>query len=229
MRTIVVSDPPPGDLEALLERRRRSRLWARTRVDDGCEVLSDAVLMGRRRGYRGGVRTVVSDPAPGEFELLMEQRRRWGVDRRDEVWDGVLHVKPLPHGRHAQLHVQLIMLLAPHVRAAGLTLQSDSNLGREGDFRGPDAMIQRSALARLYYPSAALVLEIVSPGDETWEKLPFYAAHGVDEVLIVDPGRRSVEWLGLDGGEYRSVARSGVVDLGARELADSIEWVEAEE
>jgi hypothetical protein len=29
------------------------------------------------------------------------------------------------------------------------------------------------------------VIEIVSPGDESWDKLPFYAAHEVDEALIV--------------------------------------------
>ncbi len=45
--------------------------------------------------------------------------------------------------------------------------------------------------------TAALVVEIVSPGDETWEKLPFYASHNVDEVLIIDPLKRSVTWLEL--------------------------------
>jgi Uma2 family endonuclease len=58
-------------------------------------------------------------------------------------------------------------------------------------------------------PTAALVVEIVSPGDETWEKLPFYAAHHVDEVLIVDPQERSVSWLALERGKYRPIDRSG--------------------
>ena len=31
----------------------------------------------------------------------------------------------------------------------------------------------------------ALVIEIVSPYDDTWKKVPFYAKHGVDELLIV--------------------------------------------
>jgi Uma2 family endonuclease len=67
-------------------------------------------------------------------------------------------------------------------------------------------------------------VEIVSPGDETWQKLPFYAAHEVDEVLIVDPEEHAVHWLGLDGGEYRPIAHSGLLDLGRDELAGQIDW-----
>ena len=35
--------------------------------------------------------------------------------------------------------------------------------------------------------AAVLVVEILSPGDETYDKLAWYAAGGVDEVLVVDP------------------------------------------
>ena len=49
----------------------------------------------------------------------------------------------------------------------------------------------------MYLATAALVVEIVSPDDHTWEKLEFYAAHSVDELLIVDPAERRVHWLGL--------------------------------
>jgi Uma2 family endonuclease len=69
-----------------------------------------------------------------------------------------------------------------------------------------------------------MVVEIVSPNDETWEKLPFYAAHNVDEVLIVDPGERSVSWLGLEEGEYRPVEHSGLIDLGTHGLAEQLDW-----
>jgi hypothetical protein len=34
--------------------------------------------------------------APGG---LLEERRRLGLDIRDEMWDGVLHVVPPPGGR----------------------------------------------------------------------------------------------------------------------------------
>lgn len=63
----------------------------------------------------------------------MEQRRRWGADRHDEVWAGELHVNPAPHGRHAQVQLQVMTLLEPLARAAGLTALGESNLGEEAD------------------------------------------------------------------------------------------------
>lgn len=71
---------------------------------------------------------------------------------------------------------------------------------------------------------AALVVEIVSPGDESWKKLPYYAARHVDEVLIVDPVQRTVHWLALAGAEYREVQRSGLIDLGPSKLAEQLDW-----
>ena len=41
-------------------------------------------------------------------------------------------------------------------------------------------------------PTAAVVVEVVSPDDETYEKSGFYAAHGVDELIVADPAGRSL-------------------------------------
>jgi Uma2 family endonuclease len=49
---------------------------------------------------------------------------------------------------------------------------------------------------------AELVIEVLSPGDETYDKLPFYAAFGVKEVLVVDPDSRAVELFVLRGGRF---------------------------
>jgi Uma2 family endonuclease len=68
------------------------------------------------------------------------------------------------------------------------------------------------------------VVEIVSPGDKTWDKLGFYAAHHVDELLIVDPAKRKVDWLALDGDTYRSTTRSALIDLTAADLAARLTW-----
>jgi hypothetical protein len=65
---------------------------------------------------------------------------------------------------------------------------------------------------------------IVSPGDESWEKLPFYAAHDVEELLIVDPQERSVSWLALKDGEYRQIAHSGLLYIGAQGLTAQLDW-----
>jgi hypothetical protein len=61
----------------------------------------------------------------------------------------------------------------------------------------------------------------------TWEKLDFYAAHHVDELLIVDPQERLVHWLQLQPDDkYRPVERSTLIALGPPELAERIDWPE---
>lgn len=62
------------------------------------------------------------------------------------------------------------------------------------------------------------------PGDETWEKLPFYAAHHVDELLIVDPQRRTVDWFASERLEYQSIDRSRLIALSRDELAERSDW-----
>jgi Uma2 family endonuclease len=172
------------------------------------------------------MRTLVLDPPTAGLGEFAERRRRSGLDRLDEVWEGVLHMVPAPSHRHAEIAQQLAELLGPPARAAGLRpTMHQFNLGNsEEDFRVPDGGLHRPRAAELWHPTAALVVEIVSPGDESWEKLPFYAAHDVDEALIVDPQERSVSWLALEDGEYRPVQHSRLLDLGAQRLAEQLDW-----
>lgn len=169
--------------------------------------------------------TLVLESTP-EIEAMKERRRRSGLDRLDEVWEGVLHMVPAPSRKHAKVAQQLAELLGLPARAAGFEpAMGEFNLGEsEQDFRVPDGGLHRPGGDEMWHPTAALVVEIVSPDDESWQKLPFYAAHEVDEVLIVDPQERSVDWLARDGEEYRKVERSGLIDLGPVELAESIDW-----
>ncbi|HEY5344650.1 MAG TPA: Uma2 family endonuclease [Solirubrobacteraceae bacterium] len=88
----------------------------------------------------------------------------------------------------------------------------------------PDGGLHRPGAGGVWHPTAALVIEIVSPGDDTQKKLPFYAAHHVDELLIIDPREHSVAWLGLAEGEYRPIERSTLIDLGQSDLAERIDW-----
>jgi Uma2 family endonuclease len=170
---------------------------------------------------------VVLDPLPLEIESLLERRRRLGLDGGDEMWDGVLHMNPGPHGRHHRIQQQLAELLGPPALAAGLIpAMGDFNIGDEDNYRVPNGGLHRPGPDELFYPTVALAVEIVSPGDETWKKLPFYGARGVDEVLIVDPLERVVHWLGLRGGEYEPIERSALIDYGPGLLAEQISWPE---
>ena len=180
------------------------------------------------RGTLDGMATLVKDPAPAEFEALLERRHRLGQDVLDEVRNGVYHMNPAPHSRHSQVQQQLAELLGPLARKAGLAPRLGIfNLGEPGDYRVPAGALLRPGADAVYLPTAALVVEIVSPGDDTWEKLEFYAAHEVAELLIVDPEKRQVDWLGLaPGGDYAPVEGSGLIDLAPAQLAERLDWPE---
>lgn len=166
---------------------------------------------------------VLNDEA--QLQALLDSRRRSGIDRMDEVWDGVLHMVPAPDYDHGRIEAYLHEVIGPLARAAGLEMIGQSNLGvSEHDFRVPDSALHPRGTSGVWHETAPLVIEIVSPNDETWLKLPFYAAHGVQEVLILDPREHAVRWLGLDGGEYRPLQRSGLIELGPEQLAEQLGW-----
>lgn len=166
-------------------------------------------------------------PSRAEIEELLARRRELGIDRWDEVWEGVLHMIPPPSHKHKLLASRLHRLLGPLADEAGLELTGQVGIGSdERDYRAPDLALHRPAdVEPQWHHTAALVVEIVSPNDKTWDKLDFYAARNVDELLIVDPHERRTRWLGLARGRaYRPVDRSALLELGPRELAERIEW-----
>ncbi len=186
-------------------------------------------LRGSGGEYAEGVRALILDPSSiAGLDELLERRRRWGVDIHDEVWEGVLHVASAAatSGTHGYVAQQLAVLLGPLARAAALTPTSAFNLGEwEHDYRVPDGGLHRTrSWDDMCAATAALVIEIITPNDESWEKLPFYAAHQVDELLIVDPAQRTVDWFALEQGEYRTVERRRLIDLGPAELVEQIDW-----
>ncbi|MHB1583466.1 MAG: hypothetical protein ACYCU7_07800 [Acidimicrobiales bacterium] len=60
---------------------------------------------------------------PQVDERMLAERHRLGLDRHDEMWDGVLHVVPPASSRHQQLEAQLLVALEPVVRRRGVTLE----------------------------------------------------------------------------------------------------------
>ena len=176
--------------------------------------------------HASSMRVLALDSSLPEIEALLEARRISGIDRSDEMWDGVLHLSPHSSFRHARLSQQLAELLGPPARGVGLIPAiAEFNLGdSDQDYRVPDGGLVRDRIDHLFVPTAALVIEIRSPNDESWEKLPFYAAHGVDEVLIVDPESREVHWLRLADSAYVTTESSGLIDFSADELRAALVW-----
>ncbi len=171
--------------------------------------------------------TFVRDPEPIEIEQLRERREQLGLDHHDEVWDGVLHMNPPPSTEHQGVLQQLTEILSPLARRAGVVpLIQVFGLGENRhNYRSPDGGLFRTQPHGVWQTTAALVIEVVSPGDETWHKLDYYAAHGVEELLIVDPAKHRVQWFALQGGEYKPVEQSALIECGPAELVEQLVWV----
>ena len=69
-----------------------------------------------------------------------------------------------------------------------------------------------------------MVVEVVSPHDESWLKFDHYAAHGVDEVLIADPQDSTLHLFVLVDGAYQPAERSDLLDVTVADLHAAIEW-----
>ncbi len=170
------------------------------------------------------MKTVILGEQPPEIAAFLARRRALDQDRSDEVWEGDYHVVPAPHPWHSYIDSQLTVALDPLARAAGLVGLSEFNLGEHDDFRVPDAGYVRGVPSEVFVPTAAIVLEILSPHDETWEKFEHYARHGVDELCIVDPPARRIRWFALRGDTYEETGRSDLLGVAEKELEDRIDW-----
>jgi Uma2 family endonuclease len=171
------------------------------------------------------MRTVLVGPPPVELERWLDERRARGQDRFDEVWEGEYHVAPSPHLRHGLVHAQLFELLRPAARRAGLRASGSCNIGGPDDYRVPDqAYFHRDVKPAVWNPTAVIVVEIVSPGDESRDKFGFYHHAGVEEVLIVDPQIRTVEWFDRSRKEFEPAEGSRNLGLSSEELEAMIDW-----
>lgn len=144
----------------------------------------------------------------------LARRKRLGLDRWDEMWDGVLHMSPAPSYEHQRIVDELLLFLGPVVKKKmrGI-LRCGINVFRaDDDYRIPDltfvAAGRESLIAedgiRRGGPDA--VIEIRSPGDETYEKFPFFAALGTREVVVIDRDTKKPEVYRLAGPQYLAIA-----------------------
>lgn len=146
-------------------------------------------------------------------EYILEHRARTGADRWDEMWEGVLHMPPMPNREHQDLALALgSWLRAQWALPRGNRVHAQVNLASPGgwpkDYRIPDLLLlapDRFDIDHNEYFEGAptAVIEIRSPGDETLEKMAFYAQLGVPEVWIIDRDTKMPELHVLRQDEYR--------------------------
>ena len=147
----------------------------------------------------------------------LEERRASDASRWDEMWEGVLHMSPQPTGAHQDLVLELAILLRERwAKRIGGKVAIERNVtprANEQDwtnnFRSPDIVLLSAD--RLHFDKDVYVVgpplvcvEVRSPNDESYEKLPFYAGLGVPEVWIIDRDTKKPEVFVLSGSEYKS-------------------------
>jgi Uma2 family endonuclease len=159
---------------------------------------------------------------PSIEKRLKAEREASGADRFDEVWEGVYMMAPFPNNEHQDLQFDLATAirsaLGPATSArihAGANV-SDREEDWEFNYRIPDVVV--------VFPGGAardcgthwcggpdFCAEIASPGDRSRDKLDFYAAIGVRELLLIERKPWALELYRLGGGRLQIVGRS---DLG---------------
>jgi len=170
--------------------------------------------------------TMVLDPYVEEQVLAL--RVGTDGDRYDEVWEGVYIVTPLPSNEHQRLVHKLSMILGQVLDAdvgdvfSGVNL-SDRDTGWKTNFREPDVAVflrgGRAIDRGTHWQGAAdFLVEIISPGERTREKIPFYSSIGVVELLIVDRDPWSLELYRNENGQLTKVGQS---TLAAPEVLES--------
>jgi len=144
---------------------------------------------------------------------ILQRRKQTGADMWDEMWEGVLHMPPVPNREHQDFQGEMEMWLRIFwARPGGNRVYHEINLASVGgwpdNYRIPDLLLltpDRFAIDRNEYFEGppTVVVEIRSPGDESYEKLPFYAKLGVPEVWIIDRDTKVPEIYLLTAGDYQ--------------------------
>jgi len=129
----------------------------------------------------------------GLNESFLVERERRGQNKLDERWEGEWHLVNPPRSWHNLLNSELFWVLTVLARQRLLvgSCEAMGVFAAKDDWRIPDQLFCRPEdVTDEGVSSAELVVEVRSPGDDSYAKLPFYAARGVSEVLIVQESRR---------------------------------------
>lgn len=160
-------------------------------------------------------------PAPGEWR---DEDYLWvtrNTRRLVELHAGKIEILPMPTQQHQMIVAAIFLALHAHLASRdGVVLFAPLRLRiAEGRYREPDVCVLLSATdARAgdaFWSGADLVVEVLSPDDPQRDlvtKRAEYALAGVAEYWIVDPTKRAVTVLTLEGPAYRE---AGVFESGS--------------
>lgn len=154
-------------------------------------------------------------------QIILADRRARGLDRYDEVWDGVYVMSPLANNEHQKLALRLasVMDLVIDMELGGTSYcgcnVSDQEHDWKYNYRCPDVAVflaNTSAKDRgaHWQGGPDFAIEVTSTGDKTWDKLDFYAKVGTRELLIVEREPWELILLRLQSGKLCEVGRIGL-------------------
>ena len=154
---------------------------------------------------------------PVAIPEVIRFREHCGADRFDEMWAGVLHMAPTPTFHH-QSHASRILsffvdVWGPRTGSTAVMQVNVSTPERwDQDYRIPDVSVllpDRVPQGEAMFVQPNVVFEIRSPGDETYEKLSFYAAVGVDALVVVERDTKAAQVFARSGEHFALVPPSG--------------------
>ncbi len=147
---------------------------------------------------------------PVAIPQVLGFRERTGASRFDEMWEGVLHMPPSPSFHH-QSHASRILnffveVWCPRTGGAAVMQINVSTTERwDQDYRIPDVSVmlpERVPRTEVMFVQPNVVFEVRSPGDETYDKLAFYAAVGVEAIVVVERDTKAVQVFSLAGENF---------------------------
>jgi len=159
--------------------------------------------------------------SPELEEDLKARRQAWDVDKHDEVWEGVYFMSPEADNDHQDWVLEFAAVLREAIAKRGLgKVYPGVNLAAsaenwEHDYRVPDVLVFLKGTAavnhgKFWTGAADFIIEISSPRDRVYEKLPFYSRIGVRELLILNRQKRVLELYQHRGGDLRKSGESAL-------------------
>jgi Uma2 family endonuclease len=152
-------------------------------------------------------------------EELIAQRQARGADAHDEVWEGVYFMSPLADNEHQRIVSRFTRVLEAAIGDSGTgSVYPGANLAAsaenwEEDFRVPDVAVFLNDTAaedhNTFWTGAAdFIIEVTSPRDRSYDKVPFYSRLGVRELLVLNRQKWSLELYRHDRVELQKIAES---------------------
>ena len=156
--------------------------------------------------------TLVLDPDVSR--QLVRERKETGIDRYDEVWEGVYVMSPLASLSHQELVDDFCGIFREVVKKPGLgrvqpgANVSDRRIHWKRNYRVPDVVVVLNDGRAVdcdthWFGGPDFLVEIESPDDDIEKKVPFYLKIGVRELLIVDRDTRALRLFRLTDGKLK--------------------------